>query len=177
MTERDMTSLRTIRARAAGAAALVAAGLLIAACGASGSHSSTGAGTNAASVHKAHTGAAITIATTQGSGAHLVGQGGRAIYLWAADKGNMSTCSGACAQSWPPVLTTGTPKRSGAVKSSLLGTTKRADGSTEVTYRGHPLYYYAGDTSSGSTTGQGSTSFGAPWWLVSPSGAEITSGA
>jgi predicted lipoprotein with Yx(FWY)xxD motif len=85
----------------------------------------------------------------------------------------MSTCAGACAQAWPPVTTTGTPKAGGAVKASLLGTTKRADGSREVTYAGHPLYTFAGDTKAGQTTGEGSNGFGAPWWVVSPAGKAL----
>jgi predicted lipoprotein with Yx(FWY)xxD motif len=179
--ERDMKTLKTMRARTMGAAGLVAAALLIAACGSSShaatttNNTGTSAGTNAAKATQAKGGAAATISTAKGSaGTFLVGQGGRAIYLWVADKGMTSTCSGACAQAWPPVLTKGAPKASGAVKSSLLGTTKRSDGTTEVTYNGHPLYYYAGDTTSGSVTGQGSTSFGAPWWLVDTAGAAIT---
>jgi hypothetical protein len=55
-----------------------------------------------------------------------------------------------------------------------LGTTKRSDGSMQVTYNGHPLYYYEGDTAAGQTTGQGSNGFGAKWWLVTPSGSAIT---
>ena len=68
---------------------------------------------------------------------------------------------------------TTTPKASGAVKASPLGTTKRADGSREVTYDGHPLYYYAGDSAPKQTNGQGSDSFGSPWWVVSPAGKAI----
>ena len=83
---------------------------------------------------------------TSSLGTFLVDAKGRALYLWDADHGAKSACSGACAQAWPPLTTTTTPKASGAVKASLLGTTKRADGSREVTYAGHPLYYYAGDS-------------------------------
>jgi predicted lipoprotein with Yx(FWY)xxD motif len=185
--EHDMTGLRTIRARVGGAAAIVGAAALIAACGSSaasgsGATSTAGAGsagTNAASVQpaKAASGGATTINTTTGSaGKFLVGAGGRAIYLWDADKSSMSTCTGACAQAWPPVLTKGTPKGTGGVKASELGTSKRSDGTTQVTYNGHPLYYYVGDTTAGSTTGQGSTSFGAPWWLVNTAGTAIGTG-
>jgi predicted lipoprotein with Yx(FWY)xxD motif len=183
--ENHMTRFRTIRTRAAGAAAIVGAAALIAACGssaASGSGATTktsggNSATNAASVQpsKAASGGATTINTTTGSaGKFLVGAGGRAIYLWVADKGSMSTCTGACAKAWPPVLTKGTPKATGGAKASELGTSKRSDGTTQVTYNGHPLYYYVADTTAGSTTGQGSTSFGAPWWLVNTSGAAIT---
>jgi predicted lipoprotein with Yx(FWY)xxD motif len=106
-------------------------------------------------------------------GTFLVDAKGRALYLWDADHGTMSTCSGACAQAWPPLTTAGTPKAGAKVKASLLGTTTRSDGSREVTYAGHPLYYYAGDSAAGQTSGQGSDSFGSPWWVVSPAGKAI----
>jgi predicted lipoprotein with Yx(FWY)xxD motif len=110
---------------------------------------------------------------TSSLGTFLVDNNGRALYLWDADHGSKSTCSGACAQAWPPLTTTATPKASGAVKASLLGTTTRADGSREVTYAGHPLYTFAGDTQAGQTTGQGSNGFGAPWWVVTPAGKAL----
>jgi predicted lipoprotein with Yx(FWY)xxD motif len=71
------------------------------------------------------------------------------------------------------LTTTATPKASGTAKASLLGTTTRSDGSREVTYAGHPLYYFAGDTAPGQTTGQGSDGFGADWWVVTPGGKAI----
>lgn len=118
---------------------------------------------------------AATIATDSGApGTYLTGADGRAVYLWLADKGSESTCTGACASAWPPVLTSGTPVADGDAKSSELGTTERSDGGTQVTYRGHPLYYYKGDTEAGQTSGQGSNGFGATWWLVEPSGVAIT---
>ena len=112
---------------------------------------------------------------TSSLGTFLVDGQGRTLYLWDADHGPKSTCSAACAQAWPPLTTTGTPKASGAVKSSLLGTATRADGSREVTYAGHPLYTYAGDTQPGQTTGEGSNSFGAPWWIVTTAGRALQS--
>jgi predicted lipoprotein with Yx(FWY)xxD motif len=105
---------------------------------------------------------------------YLTGESGRAIYLWVADKGSTSSCSGACAQAWPPVTTTGSPKAGSGVTASMLGTTKRSDGTEQVTYNGHPLYYFVADTAAGTTKGQGSDSFGAKWWLVTPSGSAIT---
>ena len=89
----------------------------------------------------------------------------------------MSSCSGACAQAWPPLLTKGKPTAGTGVNASDLGTTMRSDGTEQVTYKGHPLYYFVADTSAGSTKGQGSDSFGAKWWLVAPSGAAITAAA
>jgi hypothetical protein len=75
------------------------------------------------------------------------------------------------------VTTTGNPTAGTGVTASDLGMTKRSDGSEEVTYMGHPLYYFVADKSSGQTKGQGSNSFGAKWWLVAPSGSAITTGA
>jgi predicted lipoprotein with Yx(FWY)xxD motif len=93
-----------------------------------------------------------------------------------ADTGDKSNCSGACATAWPPVTTSGKPTAGTGVNAGDLGTTTRSDGSQEVTYKGHPLYYFIADKSAGETTGQGSNSFGAKWWLVAPSGSAITSG-
>lgn len=110
-------------------------------------------------------------------GTYLTGDSGRALYLWEGDTAGGSSCTGGCASVWPPVLTTGAPQASAGVDASLLGTTTRADGGLQVTYQGHPLYYFASDTSAGQTTGQGSNGFGAKWWLVSPSGDAITGSA
>jgi predicted lipoprotein with Yx(FWY)xxD motif len=164
------------------AALAVVGALVLAACGgssssSSGSSSTPSYGTGTAKPSTSNTsnpsGAASVATKTSSLGTFLVGANGRTLYLWDADHGSKSACSGACAQAWPPLTTTGTPKASGAVKASLLGTTKRADGTNEVTYAGHPLYYFAGDTQAGQTTGQGSTGFGAPWWVVTPAGKAI----
>ena len=150
----------------------LASTLVLAACGSSGSSgtSSTATGTTAASSPRP---AAVVATKTTSLGTFLVDAKGRALYLWDADHGAKSACSGACAQAWPPLTSATTPEASGAVKASLLGTTRRADGSREVTYAGHPLYYYEGDSTPGQTTGQGSDSFGSPWWVVSPAGKAI----
>ncbi|MDQ6777570.1 MAG: hypothetical protein M3071_15450 [Actinomycetota bacterium] len=106
-------------------------------------------------------------------GKFLVDSKGRTLYLFVADTGSSSSCSGACAGAWPPLTTTAKPVAGSGVKAALLGTTKRSDGSTEVTYAGHPLYYYAGDSGAGQTTGQALSQFGAPWYVVAPSGTAI----
>jgi predicted lipoprotein with Yx(FWY)xxD motif len=103
----------------------------------------------------------------------LVDANGKTLYLFEADTGTQSTCSGACAQAWPPLTTTGTPKTAAGASASLLGTTMRTDGTTQVTYSGHPLYTFVSDTKPGDTTGEGSTAFGAGWDVLSPSGAKI----
>ena len=97
------------------------------------------------------------------------------VYLFEKDKGSTSTCTGSCAQYWPPVTTSGAPKAGSGAMSANLGTTKRSDGKTEVTYSGHPLYYYAGDKKPGDVTGQGLNAFGALWYVLSPAGKAITS--
>jgi hypothetical protein len=91
------------------------------------------------------------------------------VYLWAKDTNDMSACTGACAGAWPPVTTTGTATASGTAKAAELGTITRSDGTKQVTYDGHPLYYFAGDSGR-----QGSDNFGAKWWLVAPSGGSVT---
>jgi len=117
---------------------------------------------------------AATIRTQHGAlGTFLADGQGRTLYLWEADTGSSSTCSGACAEAWPPALTSATPRAAGDVKASLLGTTKRSDGTTEVTYAGHPLYRYAGDRTPGDTAGQGSQGFGAGWYVLDTSGDKI----
>ena len=103
----------------------------------------------------------------------LVDANGKTLYLFEADTSTQSTCSGACAQAWPPLTTTGAPKAAGSASASLLGTTTRSDGTTQVTYSGHPLYYFVNDTRAGDTNGEGSTAFGAGWDVLSPTGVKI----
>ncbi|BBH18587.1 hypothetical protein Back2_28740 [Nocardioides baekrokdamisoli] len=156
------------------------AGILLSACGSS-TYSTGGYGhpstTTSPSMSASGSGAE-QIATAKGEyGTYLTADEGRAVYLWAGDSGSTSNCSSACASAWPPVLTTGAPKASGSAMTPDLGTVKRSDGGTQVTYKGHPLYYFAGDSGAGSTNGQGNNGFGAKWWLVSPTGAPITGAA
>ena len=167
--------------RPIGLAALAVAGALaLAACGGSSTSSSSsgaaaapGYGGGTAGASTGSTAASVVSTKTSSLGTFLVDGQGRTLYLWDADHGPRSTCTAACAQAWPPLTTTAAPKASGAVKSSLLGTATRADGSREVTYAGHPLYTYAGDTRPGQVTGEGSNSFGAPWWTVTTAGRAL----
>jgi len=179
-----VASRRTGKFRIAGVAALATAGLIVAGCGSSSSSSSTAAtaaaATSAPSSSSTTSAAApaaagVTVKAAKGSaGTYLVGPNGRALYLWVADTGDKSSCSGACAGAWPPLVTKAKPAAGSGVNASDLGTTMRSDGTEEVTYKGHPLYYFVADKSAGSTSGQGSDSFGAKWWLVAPSGTAIT---
>jgi predicted lipoprotein with Yx(FWY)xxD motif len=107
-------------------------------------------------------------------GTALVDGAGRTLYLFEADDPTMSACSGACAQVWPPLLTQGSPVTvSGPAQSALVGSLARGDGTQQVTYDGHPLYYYAGDRNSGDSHGQDLDQFGASWYVVAPSGDKI----
>lgn len=174
-----------VYATAAGASAVLA----LSGCGDDNDGSSGGTGTAygttttteapAATAPPATTTARVTkpetIGTASGSlGTFLVDRQGRTLYLWEADTGGKSTCSGSCAAAWPPLLTKGDPTATGGAKANLLGTTKREGGVMQVTYDGHPLYRYLGDTADGNTNGQGSNGFGALWWVVAPSGKAIT---
>jgi len=117
-------------------------------------------------------GTAVKIAKTK-LGPILVDSKGITLYDFVKDKGTTSVCYGACAALWPPLLTTSKPVAGPGVKASLLGTTKRKDGKLEITYGGHPLYYFVTDRKPGQTTGQGVNQFGGPWWALSAAGKEI----
>src|SRR5437588_1509690 len=110
------------------------------------------------------TAAGATLAVGHTSlGSFIVDSRGRSLYLFEADKGTKSTCYGDCATNWPPLVTSGGVAVSGGASMSLVGTTKRTDGTTEVTYNGHPLYYFVGDSKRGDTNGEGVVAFGAGW--------------
>ena len=107
-------------------------------------------------------------------GTVLVDQQGRTVYLFKADVGNRSACSGACASAWPPVRASGKPVVGSGLTGAKVGTTRRSDGNPQVTYNGHPLYLYVGDTKPGDVTGQGLNQFGAAWFVLSPAGQQIS---
>ena len=99
---------------------------------------------------------------------------GRTIYLFEKDAGTTSACSGACALDRPPVTARGRPTVGGGLSASKVGTTRRSDGTTQITYNGHPLYLFVGDHGPGHANGEGLNAFGAPWYVVSPAGNHIT---
>ena len=103
----------------------------------------------------------------------LVDGRGRTLYLFDSDKPDRSTCANACASVWPPLTTTGAPQAGSGARAADLGTLHRGDGSTQVTYHGHPLYLYVGDHGPGATSGEGLDQFGAKWYALTPAGAEI----
>lgn len=122
----------------------------------------------------AHVSAGTVVSTAHTKlGTVLVGPNGRTLYLFEKDTGTTSHCTGACAAGWPPLTTAGSPRAAGGGKASKLGTTTRAGGVKQVTYNGHPLYYFVGDTRAGTTTGEGLKAFGASWYVLAPSGSKI----
>ncbi|MCC5575434.1 phosphatase PAP2 family protein [Microtetraspora sp. AC03309] len=106
----------------------------------------------------------------------LVDGRGRTLYLFEADKGTSSTCYSRCATAWPPLTTAGKPQAGNGASPALLGTTARTDHTTQVTYNGHPLYYFVTDVKPGDITGQGVDSFGAKWYVLDPKGKKIETG-
>jgi len=166
---------------------LVAAAFITAACGtgsggyaAAPSASSTGQPSSSPyfaspspAVSPQAAGTTISVGNSR-LGQILVDSSGRTVYVFVADSGTTSSCnSSSCVQNWPPVLTKGAPQAGSGVDASLLGTTKRGDGTTEVTYAGHPLYYFIADHKPGDITGQDIDAFGGPWYVISPSGKQI----
>jgi predicted lipoprotein with Yx(FWY)xxD motif len=163
--------------------AVAAITLVLAGCGSGSSNGSSSASTgsgpyggSSSSSGSATTnssgGSSVDLASTS-LGKVLVDSSGRTLYLFEADKGPKSMCDGACAAAWPPLTTKGNPKAGAGVSAAKLGTTKRSDGSTEITYNGHPLYTFAGDTAKGQTNGQGIDGFGAEWYVLSAAGSKI----
>jgi predicted lipoprotein with Yx(FWY)xxD motif len=119
-------------------------------------------------------GTAAALKTRHGKlGTFLVDAKGHTLYLFRKDTTKKSRCSGDCATAWPPLLTTGKPTAFGSAKKSLLGTTTRSDGTTQVTYNGHPVYYFSNDKKAGDTKGQAVNAFGAKWYVVSAAGNKI----
>jgi predicted lipoprotein with Yx(FWY)xxD motif len=103
----------------------------------------------------------------------LVDARGRTLYLFEKDKRGVSACYGTCATYWPPLLSPAKARPGSGVRASLLGVTRRANGKRQVTYAGHPLYTFYGDTKAGQTSGEGLKDFGASWDVVSASGRAV----
>ena len=142
----------------------------VAACGGTSGGGYGGGGGSTASSSSGK--GSVALASTK-LGKVLVDGNGRTLYLFEADKGTMSKCDGACASAWPPLTTSGKPTAGTGVVAAKLGIAKRADGTTGVTYDGHPLYTYAGDGAPGQTTGEGLTDYGAPWYALSAAGKSV----
>ena len=119
-------------------------------------------------------GSSATVAVRSSTlGRILVDRRGHTLYLFGKDKRGMSSCNGACAVDWPPLIVSGQPRAGVGAKASLLGRTRRKDGRWQVTYNHHPLYTFFEDTKKGQTNGEGLNFFGGEWDAVSPAGAKV----
>jgi predicted lipoprotein with Yx(FWY)xxD motif len=179
------TKLRTRAPMLLAGAAAVFALALLAGCGSSSNDSSSSSsGTSSTAEQptapatgggaKTATDGVVNVDDNADLGQILVDSKGRTLYYFLADQQNgPSTCSGACAAAWPPfTVDGGKPTAGPGATASMLGTTKRDDGTTEVTYNGWPLYYYAGDAAAGDTNGNNLDEFGAEWYALTPAGVK-----
>jgi predicted lipoprotein with Yx(FWY)xxD motif len=168
-----------------GALLAVIGALVIAGCGGGSSSSSsssessggeTTGSESASATTSSDGGGSGTISSTEvgGVGTVLVDSEGMTVYLFTPDEGTTSNCYGGCEAAWPPVVAEGKPTAGEAVTSSALGTTKRKDGTTQVTYNGHPLYTYVDDKSPGEANGQESEG---TWFVLGRSGEAVKGGA
>ena len=159
----------------AGAAVIPLVALTIAACGGGGAAATASPppSTSAPTTAPAQT-TTVRVASSR-LGRILVDSTGRTLYLFKADVGMKSACSGACATAWPPLLAAGTPAVGAGLTVSKLGTITRSDGGRQVTCNGHPLYTFIEDKEPGDVNGEGVSAFGAAWFAVSPAGNQISS--
>ena len=153
---------------------LASAGLAIVIAAAAVAVFAIGGGNAKANQSQAAATSAISIRSTA-LGKTLVDGNGRTLYLFEGDRANISTLSSAGAAVWPRFVSSGAVKAANGVQAALIGTTTSPTGVKQVTYQGHPLYYYVGDSNPGSTRGQGLNEFGALWYVLGPSGNAITS--
>jgi predicted lipoprotein with Yx(FWY)xxD motif len=164
MTRNRSTSIGVLGAAGLAVLAAVAAG-----CGG-------GAATAASSAPpKTASGQAATVGISNtGLGHILVNSQARTLYLFKADQGTKSACTGACARAWPPLVVKGKPTLGKGVNASLVGTATRPEGTTQLTYNGHPLYLFAQDQKAGETNGQGVSAFGAAWFALNSAGNQVS---
>jgi predicted lipoprotein with Yx(FWY)xxD motif len=154
----------------AGATALVLAALAVAGCGSSGGSSASGSATPPTTAN----GQSATVGVAnENLGNILVDSQGRTLYLFRSDSGTKSACTGACAIDWPPLRATGKPTVGGGATASIVATSARSDGKSQVTYNGHPLYLFSGDQKPGDTNGEGVNAFGGLWYALSSAGDQI----
>jgi predicted lipoprotein with Yx(FWY)xxD motif len=162
-----MHSKRTLAVAIAGATAM--SGTLAISVGVAAAHPSTNQ--RAPSVASSSGGTTVS-ARHKDLGTFLVSKG-RTLYMFEKDTRNKSHCGSSCATEWPPLITNGAPQATHGVKAGLLGTTMRSSGKEQVTYNGHPLYFYSDDSKKGQTHGEGVKAFGAEWYVVNKKGNKI----
>lgn len=150
----------------------VAGAVAIAGCGGGSSSSSAESSGEGGATTASNSGGGGTISTAEvsGLGKVLVDAEGMTVYLYTPDEGSTSVCYGGCESAWPPVVAAGKPTAGAGATSSALGTTKRKDGTMQVTYEGHPLYTFAGDKAPGEATGQEDEGV---WFVVDEAGSAV----
>jgi predicted lipoprotein with Yx(FWY)xxD motif len=172
--------------------AAVAVAVAAAGCGSSSKNTTTGsaaatssspsrystpntASTASSAATQAPAGPAVAIQAKHNKLGTILAAGAKrmTVYLFEGDKGSESACSAACAQVWPPVTVASAASAGAGATGADLGTITRSDGTKQVTYKGHPLYFYAKDGDSGDAYGQGIKSFGSDWYVLAPSGKKI----
>lgn len=161
-------------------ALLLAGGVVLAACSSTSSSTtppSRPPSSSSSSSSSTSTAAVLHTATSSTYGTYLTDSSGYALYILSSDPSNKSTCSGACAAVWPPLVVTGTPSVASGVSSADVGTITRSSGHIQLTYNHHPLYTFTHDTAPGQTNGEGIKAFGGTWMLMSPSGTPIAPSA
>lgn len=142
---------------------------------ASGTDSGTDAGREADVVPAASSSAAPAVDVKNGKfGKMLVDEKGMTLYEFDKDSKNKSMCDGSCAAAWPPFTVKSKPAAGKGIKADLLKTTKRDDGSEQVTYNGRPLYHFEADKKAGDVNGQDVNAFGAKWFVMNPEGKKVT---
>ncbi len=173
---------------ALGALVLATAGL-IAGCGSSSKSTTTTAASTpstatqstaqstaaATTTAPATTAAAIAVTAKSSKLGSILAAGPKklTVYMFEGDKGSVSSCMGACEKVWPPVTSSGAPQAMHGAVAANISTITRPDGTKQLTYKGHPLYFFAQDKDSGDAYGQGVKGFGADWYVLKPSGEKV----
>jgi predicted lipoprotein with Yx(FWY)xxD motif len=158
---------------------LAVAGLFLIACGSPTGSAATPSPTSAASTPTQSATPipsppeTLTVAASR-YGRIIVDRQGRTLYLFNSEDSTTPKCYAACAAAWPPLLLTLSPVAGGGLSQALIATVARSDGSTQVTYNGHPLYFYAGDRAPGEIKCQAVVEFGGGWFVVDAQGNKIT---
>jgi predicted lipoprotein with Yx(FWY)xxD motif len=168
--------------------AAVASAALLAGCGSSSKSSSATTAAASTTTQQANTPAAASTAANPTAAVLVTSKPSKlgpilavapkklTVYMFEADKGSQSACTGACEGAWPPVTSASAAQAGGSAVAADLGTITRSNGTRQVTYKGHPLYLFAKDKDGGDAYGQGVKAFGADWYVLKPDGSKVDEG-
>ena len=152
---------------------LTSAGLAVVVAGIAVIVFAVGGSTAKTPSHNVRAASAVSVRSTS-LGKTLVDANGRTLYLFEGDSRNVSRLSSAGVSVWPRFVATGPVTAGNGVQKAKLGTTTSPHNVRQITYNGHPLYYYVGDSKPGDTRGQGLNQFGALWYVLSSTGNAVT---